>query len=624
MGWPKLYNTPEEQREAKWMHRQTHYARSKAAISARLKVKYWENQVQVAPVLPSKKANGRKKDRLLQYLDGPPGQVIDGVVHDLLKTDDLDKLRGMLSALEVIIEELHETEQYILGCEDTLGHQVVVNIMAPRKWTSPEQEEWLAPWYGKYCAKQAEKIKNWPNFFADLNEKWFMAYPEQRPASLPPIGPSTQDEKLVMDKASDERKEEAEAYSKLYYHTCIKATADEVLKTEAELLQAENKTLTNGKRVAIVKQHTVNLYSGETDDIKAEVQRYIESQKTQTDDEARTWSQDNYARQHRNLEKLATIANKLLKGLVEATGFTFSLLAGGPSPESSGSIDVYRHVDHFHAGHTKFRNDFSKAYPDFEKGIMSPFRDYLYQVYCQAFLDTSTNASDTNAHLPFDSAQQSSLDFSETLTGDLTGDWNLDDTFWTDLTAKVAAFEVSGGNPALLHLPPYPHAGSTSSPTLQPVSASSDLPPYPHAGSMSSPTPQPVAASPEVPVLLPHIPNVPVPLPRVLRTTHHTSPTTSLDLVGASPEVPETVQLPSISTLPGSPPNTPVVSNVSSTSGVGPSPDDNKLCHRHRTGRVSIPSKCNAAANSIGENGLTISGKHATAHEPSTSSRKQK
>ncbi|KAG2355015.1 hypothetical protein BDR07DRAFT_1381809 [Suillus spraguei] len=436
-----------------------------------------------------------------------------------------------------------------------------------------------------------------------------------------------------------------------------------------------------------MKQHTASLYSGETDDVKAEVQRYIR---------IRRLGHKTVMRRERGAksimqEKLAAIANKFLKGLAEATGFTFSLLAGGPSPESNSSIDVYRHVHYFHVGHTKFGNDFSKAYPEFETGIMSPFRDHLYRVYpdlvdsraClgspaslnegptslnelegpallnkfespvlsneieigrgledvsqprsdissdghhsalrgmkdadksgQTFSDMSASTSGLDTHLPFDSAQQSSLDFSE----DLTGDWNLDNTFWMDLAAKVAAFEVLGGdNPALPHLPPYPHTESTSSPTPQ---------------------------SP-----------VPAPLPHVPQTICRTSPATSSHMVPASPEVPvQAAQFlhhdsqsaspmeprlqpspPPISTLPGLPFNTPVIaktamqplphqSNAPSTSGVEPSPDGNEHCHRCRTGRVSIPSKRNAAANSIGENTLTVSGKHTTAQESRNKSENQ-
>lgn len=79
--------------------------------------------------------------------------------------------------------------------------------MAPPKWSTPEQEEWLGPWYDKYHAKQADKVKNWSNFFAELCKNWFISYPEPRPAGLPPIGPLSQDEVTVMKKAEGDRKE---------------------------------------------------------------------------------------------------------------------------------------------------------------------------------------------------------------------------------------------------------------------------------------------------------------------------------------------------------------------------------------------------------------------------------
>lgn len=79
--------------------------------------------------------------------------------------------------------------------------------MAPPKWSTPEQEEWLGPWYDKYHAKQADKVKNWSNFFTELCKNWFISYPEPRPAGLPPIGPLSQDEVTVMKKAEGDRKE---------------------------------------------------------------------------------------------------------------------------------------------------------------------------------------------------------------------------------------------------------------------------------------------------------------------------------------------------------------------------------------------------------------------------------
>ena len=40
-------------------------------------------------------------------------------MRDLLETGDLDNIWGTLSALEVIVEELHDSEQYILEREGT-------------------------------------------------------------------------------------------------------------------------------------------------------------------------------------------------------------------------------------------------------------------------------------------------------------------------------------------------------------------------------------------------------------------------------------------------------------------------------------------------------------------------
>ncbi|KAG2038915.1 hypothetical protein BDR03DRAFT_1009384 [Suillus americanus] len=518
--------------------------------------------------------------------------------------------------------------------------------MAPPKWSTPEQGEWLGPWCDKYHAKQAEKIKKLVKLFAELCENWFISYPEPRPAGLPPLGPLTQDEVTIMKKAESDQKEaleiknrfknslgttktgrqakaeaadvfkavlrsvvecekpthwrlsagmrrilwewraygafhgktvhdmwdanrhgcgstwkhlddrqcralkrgkarkarawecvtycgnvahlwhllqeswrlsarkrlddrrhralkrrkahkaragtchlvwesrraygtfcgkaahhiqshldimrleslqhslqEAEAYSKLYYQTRIKAMVDEALRAEAELLQVENKTLTNGKRVAIMmKQHTASLYSVETDKIKAEVQKYIENQKMEKGNEAKMWSQDDYAR---NLEKLAAIANKFLKGLAEATGFSFSLLAGGLSPESdlavlNGSLGTLTSLD-------KFRS------VDISADSASDYSELV-------------RMGEADKSAPETSRVSSSLtqpdSVGQTFSGNTTGDnWNLDEDFWTTLAAQVADFNRSGCGPVL------PESTSQfSSPTLQHVAPEVPLP----------------------------------------------------------------------------------------------------------------------------------------------------
>ena len=83
----------------------------------------------------------------------------------------------------------------------------VQNQMAPPKWTTAEQEAWLQPWYEKYLERQSDKSKNYKNFFADLNEQWFDAFPEPRPCDITAFGPLTKEETEKAEKAVDKRKD---------------------------------------------------------------------------------------------------------------------------------------------------------------------------------------------------------------------------------------------------------------------------------------------------------------------------------------------------------------------------------------------------------------------------------
>ncbi|KAG2094381.1 uncharacterized protein F5147DRAFT_778986 [Suillus discolor] len=78
--------------------------------------------------------------------------------------------------------------------------------MAPPKWTSDEQEEWLKPYYEAFLVKQSEKCGNYRNFFADLYENWFEASPEPRPTGVTALGPMTLEELNEMKLAEDAQK----------------------------------------------------------------------------------------------------------------------------------------------------------------------------------------------------------------------------------------------------------------------------------------------------------------------------------------------------------------------------------------------------------------------------------
>ncbi|KAG1801197.1 uncharacterized protein BJ212DRAFT_1487736 [Suillus subaureus] len=462
--------------------------------------------------------------------------------------------------------------------------------MAPQKWTSSKQEEWLSPWYEKYCKKQSDKAKNWANFFTNLVGEWLEVFPEPRPTTLPLIGPLTRDKIIVMDQAEADRKkklencfknslgaiktgrqaraeatnifsavlksvtegkkpmhslQEVEAYSKLYYQRCIKSIVNNKLKAEAEALQAKNKALTNGMRVAIIKKETANLYKVETNEVKVEVWRYIEDAKMCKDNEkVGMWSEDDYKK---NLEKLAAMVNKFLKGLADVTGFLFSLLAGGPSPELADAAPSLKAK----AGGVEDLND-GDGGDCVELGNQHESHNIIFSHVTSSSLTTA----------PLDSVPDTSK---SDLPGNSTDIWQ-DDFFWEGLTTQVDGFAMSGGNPDLLLLPPYPHSpasalNSPSSPTTLPLSSPS-LPTdtFPGASVLppnESPT-HPSISSSQLPAdTFPEVSTLP--------------PNESVCIVPQSSPAPPSTTLP-------------------------PTP----ALHPHRTGRVCVPSLHNVIANSIG------------------------
>ncbi|KAG1722594.1 uncharacterized protein EDB91DRAFT_1351358 [Suillus paluster] len=586
--------------------------------------------------------------------------------------------------------------------------------MTPPKWSTPEQEAWLGPWYEKYRAKQSDRAKNWANFFTDLLGEWLDVFPEPRPATVPPIGPLTRDELVIMDQAEAERKkklenrfknslgstktgrqakaeaanvfnavlksvtecekptrslQEVEAYSKLYYQRRVKFMVDNRLKAEAEALQAENKALTNGMRVAIAKKEVANLYEGETNEVKAEVRKYIEDAKMHRDNEKEgMWSEDDYGR---NIEKLAAIVNKFLTGLADATGFSFSLLAGGPSPELGGLIDVYS----FHVGQTKYGNNFSQTYPEFESAIMSPFKDYLHRVYPEATatlkarlgsasdLDHDDGGDrspisaglgishdDTSGQVMFNTSSQADKVPDINLPENSTDiNWpDIDDSFWEGLSAQVDAFEASGGNPNLPCLPPYPQAASALESPSAPITPPPGLPPNTSPSPPITPPPGlPRNISQPAPIVVP-LQDLPTPLqnsPALPPTTTLSSESTriqapSMDLFQPTPilapedspmlppaAVPSSAApVSSPSTIPDqqSQPLAPVASPSTIPDQQSQPPAPVECSVLRRTGRVSVPSSRNVIANSIGDNRLIASKRRGPAGEDGVSGHKKK
>jgi hypothetical protein len=67
----------------------------------------------------------------------------------------------------------------------------------------------------------------------------------------------------------------------------------------------------------------------------------------------------------------------IFAGLAKQTGWTFSVLMGGPSPAMGGRIQV----ESFHVGQTTMGNTFNCAYPHFNERIMMPYADFAKRAF---------------------------------------------------------------------------------------------------------------------------------------------------------------------------------------------------------------------------------------------------
>lgn len=79
---------------------------------------------------------------------------------------------------------------------------------------------------------------------------------------------------------------------------------------------------------------------------------------------------------HSYVNKLAPTLVQFLGGLQDLTGWSFSVLMGGPTPDAGGEIEACS----LHVGTTELGNTFDQMYPEFGSGIMLSYKNFLERV----------------------------------------------------------------------------------------------------------------------------------------------------------------------------------------------------------------------------------------------------
>ncbi|KAG1721858.1 uncharacterized protein EDB91DRAFT_1256317 [Suillus paluster] len=107
--------------------------------------------------------------------------------------------------------------------------------------------------------------------------------------------------------------------------------------------------------------------------------------------------------------------------LHEATGWTFSVLLGGPDPSNGGTIDV----SSLHVGSMKLGNRFNQAFANFNDNVMVPYYEFVSHVFPEAGILKETVAQSLEGEdlLRFSAAPDdipTMEDFSTTIPSDIS------------------------------------------------------------------------------------------------------------------------------------------------------------------------------------------------------------
>ncbi|KAG2135860.1 hypothetical protein DEU56DRAFT_981042 [Suillus clintonianus] len=172
-----------------------------------------------------------------------------------------------------------------------------------------------------------------------------------------------------------------EAFSKLFFDDVIKPTLDLAIETaKAEAVAnaaAENTTVKMPSNISIIRKQTSLLYQSASDEVKQQVAEFIEEAKKKKKQEWEEAKGAGVVDHQVYIDRLPGVLTEFFDELQRLTGLVFTVLMGGPTPAMGGQIDVQS----FHVGATEIGNQFDLAYPEFNSGIMRPWKEFVKRVF---------------------------------------------------------------------------------------------------------------------------------------------------------------------------------------------------------------------------------------------------
>ncbi|KAF8887613.1 hypothetical protein BD779DRAFT_1672737 [Infundibulicybe gibba] len=273
--------------------------------------------------------------------------------------------------------------------------------MPPPRWTTPEQLSFLTGWVEKYL--EAKKKKQYDNFWKELECAWFEKWPEDglgeecdlaSPEGVKRFAEVAAKVELQKDqlktwfrnnsgdkgrralnkkpvicvgvKPHGKRRLRAEEmYSRLVYANQIQSAVSEQIRT----LKPGRKGL-----LPLIRTQIKKAWEAESDEVKAMVLEAVANQDVPTKEKVIEKTPEAYAKV---IKELPTIFSQFFGELADMTGWSFEVVCGGPNPSNSGKVRTMG----YHEGKNRLGLFFSEAYPSYEKGFLTPYKDFLNDVY---------------------------------------------------------------------------------------------------------------------------------------------------------------------------------------------------------------------------------------------------
>ncbi|KAF8950642.1 hypothetical protein BDZ97DRAFT_1770995 [Flammula alnicola] len=179
-------------------------------------------------------------------------------------------------------------------------------------------------------------------------------------------------------------------YSKRYYETHVKHAV------EAKIGDSK---IDRKQRIAIINKHLAECFKNELDEVKAEIHEAQEAERV-----ARESSKEadksiieavNALSPNQLLlaqSSLHEVIRDFCETMGERTGWSFSILAGGPDPSANGDIATVG----IHTGRNAYGHSFRKAFGNYENAILVLFSTFLHSVYPEPIRRKFTTGQDTS------------------------------------------------------------------------------------------------------------------------------------------------------------------------------------------------------------------------------------